>query len=205
MRNAKLVGVAAAALLALVAAQARAQGTPPVKAKTYSINFARAFDACVGPGVTLVNPSNVGACSQANLVTDGTVTAINTASLKIGVSASKGVSLKLKGKGIVPSVKVGLQMTLRTSNGSTASPAPPNKTYNDETFVCGTTDGDTCEHYFAVDTNGKLSAKQTLKDCLDRNDLPDVLASGNIEILDAKLINCDTGKVIATAGVLQIP
>lgn len=205
MRNAKLVGMVAAALLALVAAHAQAQGTPPQKAKTYSINFARAFDACVGPGVTVVNPGTVGACSQANLVTDGTVTAINTASLKLGVSKTNGVSLKLKGKGIVPSVKVGLQMTLRTTNGSTASPPPASKTYNDETVVCGTTDGDTCGHFFAVDTNGKLLGKETLKDCLDRNDLPDVLASGNIEILSASLINCDTGKAIANAGLLQLP
>lgn len=204
MKNGTLVGIAVTALLALFVTQTWAQVSVPVKAKTYNVNFARAMDECVGPGVTIVSPGNVGACLQANTLTDSTVAKMDTASLKIAVNAKKGPTMKLKGKGIAPAgTKIGLQLTLRTTNAA-GSPSGA-KTYNDETITCGDTDGDVCEHFFTVDTEGKLSGKQTLKDCLDKNDLPETLASGNIELLDAALINCDTGKDIAKAGLLQIP
>ena len=205
MRNAKVVGMAAAALLALVVAQAQAQITGvPVKAKTYSVNFARAFDACTGSFVTVVSPGSVGACTPANSITDSTVAAINTASLKIGVNAKNGPKLGLKAKGIAPTTtKIGLRLTLRTSNAQ-GSPTG-SKTYQDETVICGDMAGGTCGRFFVVEANGKVSGKETLKDCLDKNNLPETLASGNIELLDAALLNCDTGKVIAVPGLLQTP
>ncbi len=207
MKNGTLVWIVGAALLALFAAQAQAQVTGvPAKAKTYNVNFARAFDECVGPFVTVVNPGSVGGCTATNSTTDATVATIDSASLKIAVNAKNGPKMKLKAKGIAPTTtKIGLVLTLRTTNAATSTPPPPAKTYQDETIVCGETEGGTCGRFFAVDAKGKVSGNETLKDCLDKNDLPETLASGNIELLDATLINCDTGKDIAKAGLLQIP
>src|SRR5262249_32966178 len=102
--------------------------------------------------------------------------------------------------------KIGLQLTLRVTNQVTGSPPPPSKTYEDETFICGTTAGTACGHYFAANTDGKISGKTSkmlLKTCLSDNNLSPALATGNIEVVGAALINCDNGLVFGTPGVVQ--
>jgi hypothetical protein len=61
-----------------------------------------------------------------------------------------------------------------------------------------------CGSYFAADVRGRLTnPRTTLNACLTSNNLNNTIGSGNIEILEASLVNCDTGLVFATSGIIQ--
>ncbi len=205
MKNRRHVGMLVAAMLLSIASytpMAQGQAAFPVKAGKYSVWFARAMDDCVpANAITVVNPGAINACAQANSTTDSSIK-MSFARLQVKPGA-KGVSLKLSGSGFQPAAaRIGLQMTLRTTN--TAGSPSGSKTYEDETVICGGVTGGTCGHYFAVASNGTISlGKQQLADCLTKNGFNATLATGNIQIQDVALIDCDTGKVVATPGIKQ--
>lgn len=205
MNSRRLVGMLMVAMiLSIVSYTPLAQGQVayPVKAGKYSVWFARAMDDCVPANtITVVNPGAINACAQANSTTDSSIK-MSFARLQVK-PAKKGASVKLTGSGFQPAAaRIGLQMTLRTTN--TAGSPSGSKTYEDETVICGGVTGGTCGHYFAVASNGTIAAgKQQLADCVTKNGFNATLATGNIQIVDVALIDCDTGKVIATPGIKQ--
>jgi len=205
MKNGRLIATAAAALLVSVAPHT--QAATIALPKVYQVTFTRAMDPCTGPGVTVVNPGNITACPETHVTTDAPNANWQKAKLKMSISSSKGTSLSLGGKGFITPAptKIGLQLTLRVTNQVTGSPAPPSKTYEDETFICGNTAGTACGHYFATTTDGKIAkpTKILLTTCLSDNNLSPALATGNIEVVGAALINCDNGLVFGTPGVVQ--
>ena len=205
MRNLRVVAMGAlvifgSVLLYASGAQA-ATASFPEKAPQYTVWFVRAFDECTS-GVTIVNPGSVQACPQTNATTDATNT-MTFAKLKVSKSGRTDTQLKIVGKGFSPTAQIGLQLTLRVSNSLTASPAPATKTYQDETIVCGPVTGGTCGRYFQPISNGKINAKDLLNACLAGNNLSGNLGSGNMEVVDAALIDCTTGKAIGVPGVLR--
>ncbi len=209
MKNARFVGLIPATLLAAVALHAQpAQALAPyAKALAYSVDFARAMDACApANSITVVNPGAVGGCAQSNSDTDSNVTGVIKAHLAVRRS-STGPNMFLMGSGFTPPLqRVAVQLTLRTTNTVVSSPAPPSKTYTDQTVICGTTNNNAsaCGHYFTIGAaNGRVSGHLPLSSCVTTEGLPAALSSGNIEIVDAALINCDDGKVIGVPGIRQ--
>jgi hypothetical protein len=204
MNIGRIMGITAAGALGAVMVltqAAQAQAPYPQAARSYKVNFARAMDECTGGFVTVVNPGGVNGCLQANSTTDSDVTGAIKATLKISRGPGQ-VRLSLRGRGFEPAgTRIGLKVSLRTSN--TNGIPPGSKTFEDQTIICGPVNSGTCGHYVASDATGRISARTTLADCLLANGLSDSLASGNIELLDTSLINCDTGNVIAVPGVLR--
>ncbi len=203
MTASRFVGAMAVSLLGAVVLQsqaAQAQLAPyPSKARSYKVYMARAMDECIGPFVTVVNPGAVGACAQANTVTDSSITGAIKALLNI-TSGNSGVKMSLVGSGFTPPAqRVAVRLTLRTTN-TLGSPSG-SKTYEDVTVDCGSVAGGTCGHYFPSDPSGRINGRTTLADCAAGNTLSSDLAAGNIEFLDTALINCDSGKVIARPGL----
>ncbi len=208
MKARRFVGMAGAAFLVatLQTQAARAQLAPYAhkSAKRYVVTLARAMDECVpGNQVTVVNPGNVGACFQANTDTDS-FTGLKWGFLEIAKHGND-TRIRLNSRGFTPPRQaVGVQLKIRTTNSTTSSPPPASKTYEDLDIVCGPwTVGSSCGHYFLTSEFGGILGSQTLSECLAANNLSTAPASGNIELLDAALINCDTGKVIAKAGVIK--
>jgi len=214
MRDLRIVGVAAAALLGSVVLYAgsasAATASFPAKAPQYTVWFARAMDVCsAGSFVTVVNPGGINACAQANTGTDASIT-MEWAKLKVTKAGKKLASgahdttLKILAKGFSPtSAKVALALTIRTSNSLVASPAPAGKTYEDVIVYCGPTAGGTCGHYYPVTAAGKINSKTALSTCVTDNGWTENLAAGNIQILNATLMDCDSGKDIGTPGLLR--
>jgi len=206
MRNVKVFGMAAAALLVSVALHSQAaRAQTSVVAPSYKTSFVRAMDECFAMNaITVVNPGSVDACHEMHVTTD-TPTGWTKAKLSVRASGRVGgtPTLRLQGSGFKNGAptKVGLQLTVRTTN-SVGAPTG-SKTYQDETIICGNIAGTGCGHYFTPRSSGSLSASQSLSDCLTGDVLTTTLSTGNIEVLDAALINCDTGKVFAIPGVAQ--
>lgn len=177
----------------------------PDKAKTYSTRFVRAMDPCTSaPGITIVNPGNIKACAQANSTTDSAVTGMREAKLSV-VSSRTGSTMKLRLRVIAlepAATSVGLRLTLRTSN-TLGLPVNTVRTYEDQTVICGEVPGGLCGNATAPSASGKVSLRQDLSECLADNGLSNLVGRGNVEIVDAALINCNTGKVFAVPGVLQ--
>ncbi len=199
MKNVRLVGLVAATVLlsmGLRTQSARAQ-VPYAKASAYSVDFARAMDECIpANSVTVVNPGAVEACPQTNSATDNGTTGVISAHLTVR-RGTNGVSVRLSGSGFNPAGHLSLELTLRTTNTAISSPSPASKTYEDTTTRCFTPP-------ITVQANGRFSVHTTLVSCLTQSsNLPAVLGTGNIEILDAALINTDTNKVVGVPGIRQ--
>ncbi len=207
MKTSRVFGMVAVALVAGMAYTPAVQAQlSAAKAKAFKSDLVRAMDQCVTlNSVTVVSPGAVEACPEMHVITDGTVTGF-AATLAVGKGKDTTTgdvvgSLSIKGKGFPVGAQLGVQLTIRTTNSS-GSPAG-SKTYQDETIMCGTTPGGACGNSFTVDVKGKVKGKQTLPDCLTANNLPTALGAGNIEVLDAAVVDCATGLVIAVPGTLQ--
>lgn len=208
MNIGKLAGIAAATVLTSFVLQTReasaAAPTYPQRAQPYFVRFVRAMDPCTLPGqVTIVNPGGIIVCNQTNVITDALVN-FSQASMRAGVRRLGGATVQVRGRGFTPvAQKIGIQLTLRTTNTLTGGNS---LTYQDETIICGPTTGGACGKYVAVDAGGRInSGRLSLDACLTANGLSTRVGHGNVEIVDAALINCDDGKVIATPGILQNP
>ncbi len=196
MKNVRFVGLAAATLLLSVGlhAQPARAVVPYAKASAYSVDFARAMDECV-PANSVTIVGSVDACPQTNSATDNATTGVIKAHLTVR-RGSTGVSLALLGSGFNAGEVVAVELTLRTTNTAVSSPPPASKTYAD-TMTCQSLP-------ITAKSTGRVSARTTLGTCLAAGSgLPALLGSGNIEIIDAALINTSTGKVIGKPGIHQ--
>jgi hypothetical protein len=205
------MGVTVAGLIGgLVAVQpADAVVAFPTKALNYSTWLARAMDECSSPTTTVLSPgSPTAGCIQSNVVTDDSVSpgaTMRFARLAVRKSGNHRGRLSLFGSGFHSGQRMKVQLTLRvTKHGQVTkhppSPPPQTVTFEDVTVQCGNGPVTGC---FTANVNGSVAGSMTLSDCLTQNSEPTGLSIGNIQILDSALVNCDTGKVIATPGILN--
>ncbi|MCK6555910.1 hypothetical protein L6Q96_15245 [Candidatus Binatia bacterium] len=193
MLTARYFAVAAALLVSGVLATPAAQAQTPAKSKKHDLDITRAYDPCPN---TVIAP-DVDICTP--VATDTTSGWIQ-ANVKVKPSG-KGPTVYAKGKGFSGSAptKVGLRLSLRTTSST--------KVYQlAAPVICGTTSGSSCGYYFAA-ADGKINGKQLLYDCLVNAGINSTtaaqIAKDNIEIMDAELVNCDTGDVFGKPGILQ--
>lgn len=195
--------------------------------RSFTSYMVRAYDDCTAPGISVVsNPSDPGGgCLMANTVTDDvppgspTGATMKWARLTVTKFPSNGGGqgkIQLVGVGFQSGQRVAVRLTVRTShiegkvkqhNLGTKGPGT-NKflTFEDATVECGPgpLTGAMCSgEVFTARPNGLVAGSTTLSSCLTTNGLPVGLAKGNMEIVDAALVNCDTGKVFAVPGILN--
>lgn len=190
-----LFGAAAATLTG-----ARTDAQPvamPKVARSFSAWLVRAYDACT-PGALTV--TTTGLPSQGCLSTATTTDDQMTMDFgKIVISKLSG-KIAVLGRGLTPGGRVKVQLTVRTTRDGISTKHPPGTkrvTFQDTTVVCGPPPFG----FIAVWPSGALGGKINLTDCLQP--YPG-LASGNIEIVDAALVNADNGnKVFARPGVMR--
>jgi hypothetical protein len=108
----------------------------------------------------------------------------------------------LIGRGLVPGGRVMVQLVLRnTTNGRTTKHPPltgQRVTFVDTTIQCP----GMSPFGFVVRANGVVSGQDTLVNCL--GPAQSSLAFGNVEIIDAALLNRDNGnKQFAKPGLLR--
>ncbi len=196
--------VAALTAMAFMAQWAGAATVPyPRFAHAYTIWFARAMDQCVpandgpGPTVTVVGPNlPVTGCLQANSTTDNLIT-MNFARLLINEHGRIG----LLGAGLPFGARVKLRLTLRNTNKTAHTKHPPgsNKsvTFEDLTVTCPNT-----LFGFPVRSNGVVVGITSLATCVGA-DFGEVTPGANVEVLNAELLNADTGQVFAVPGIVR--
>jgi hypothetical protein len=211
MKVSRFVGIMAVTMLAsgvLQSQVAQAQIPYAKKANKYAVDMARAMDECTSN--TVVGSGNT--CPQANSTTDSSVTGAIKARLTV-YHSGQGVKVRLSGHGFTPGAsRIGVKLTLRTTNKSSVT--HDSRTYADTPVICGPINDPSpgCHYYFASNAAGNVSGVMYLGNCFTEADNLPVsnlgievgnLNTGNIEIVDATLINCSTGDVIAVPGVLQ--
>src|SRR5262249_1114094 len=189
----------------------------PINAKKYFTTLVRAMDQCTSGTVSVVGSGPIGGppgttdpaggCIQANTVTDdppapgATFTRAQLAVVRNGATFQG--KIRTFGFGFVPGQRIKVQLTLRTTQivGTTKHPPGSNKrvTFQDVTLQCGVGTGG-C---FTARPSGALIGQMSIADCLTQNGVANGVRIGNIEILDAALINCDTNKIFAVPGIRQ--
>jgi hypothetical protein len=208
-------GALAAGFLVVVTHPAFAVSAYPKKASRYTAGMARAMDQCDPPTSVVTSAGDPSAgCRQANTVTDdGSVPPGATMkNAKVVVSKTGGAhhgKVKLTGAGFLTGQRIQVCLTVRTTKHATLQIAGANQsvTFEDVTFCCGTQTYSCLNGIgtktFVARPNGSVAGYVDLDQCLTDNGLATGLAHGNVQVLDSNLTNCDTGKVIATPGILN--
>lgn len=179
----------------------------PLRAPYYLTWLVRAMDPCTPGGLTVLSGGGAG-CLQANVTTDdGFPGDPSGATLKLGrlyVRAIGGYGrVTLFGTGFQPGQRVKVRLSLRTTKKNQATHHPlglNNVTFTDKTIECGNNAFTGC---YVATAGGVIAGSVKLSDCLTSNGDSAVLASGNVQILDSALVNCDNGKVLAVPGILN--
>jgi len=171
----------------------------PMIARSYVAWMVRAFDQCAVPNVTAISGSGLptSGCLATNLTSDSTIT-MGFARLIVSTRSRRAV---LYGRGFHFGDRVRLQLTLRVSqNGvNTKSLGKKNVTYSDITVHCPSPTS--APFGFVARLNGAIVATA---DLATQCDTPTGLAAGNIEIVNAALLNIDNAnKPFAVPGVLR--
>jgi hypothetical protein len=223
MRAAMVFGISLVSL-AVLAQGAFATAPFPSTGRSFSTYLVRAYDECTVPYLSVVsNPSDPPAgCPTLNLVTDevpptdplgASMKWARLTVTKYPANVGGAGRIQLVGVGFQNGQRLSVQLTLRTSHLEAKVkhlPGPgSNKflTFEDATVECGPgpLTGPLCggSKVFTARPNGLVAGSVHLDTCLTQNGMPPGLAKGNIEILDAALVNCDTNKVVAKPGILN--
>ncbi|GBD25146.1 hypothetical protein HRbin30_00461 [bacterium HR30] len=186
----------------------------PTKAIRYSTWLARAFDSCTPSGLTVVSPTNLpsGGCfaTQSDPLPPpgGSNPAGATMTFgRLDVRRFPGTGgqgkVKLLAFGMQNGQRVKVRLTLRTTRSGvgTKNPTKSNQlvTFQDVTVDCPV--GPT--NCFVANPRGVVLGSILLDQCLSQNSQPTGLAKQNVEILDAEVVNCDDGNVVARPGILN--
>jgi len=168
----------------------------PTVTRNFAVWMVRAYDQCTPSGLSVVGSGVPGTgCLAANVATDSTITMSST---RLAVRKVTG-KVAIYGRGYPAGARVKVQLTLRVTKpvGSTKHPPATNQkvTFADTTVQCGTT-----PFGFVANGRGTIAGSVLLSSCLGSNS---GLSTGNIEIIDAALVNNDTGLVFAHPGVLR--
>jgi len=108
----------------------------------------------------------------------------------------------LFGAGFKSGQRTKVRLTLRVTKKNLSTKHPPatnNVTFADTTVDCG----NQIAGCFTARANGVVAGKQSMAECLTQNGQPVGLAQENIQIVDAALVNCDTGKVFGVPGYID--
>lgn len=206
------LGMTMAGLIGLLGAVQSANATPPqaafpTKALNYTTWLARAMDQCSPATVSVVQPGAPSSgCIQSNVTTDDDISPgakMGSARLAVRKTGNKRGRISVFGKGFFGGQRMKARLTMRVTQLAVQKlhpPGPANITYQDFTVDCGNSPLTGC---FTANLNGAVAGSMTLADCLAQNSMPPALNTGNIQILDAALVNCDTGKIIATPGIRE--
>jgi hypothetical protein len=171
----------------------------PTAARTFSVWLARAMDSCT-PGmltvVTMESLPTAAGCLGAHSATDGLLT-MTFGKLVVRPRSGKVVVLA---HGLPVGARVKIQLTVRVTKNGLQIKHPPGfnqrVTFADQTVLCGDT-----PFGFVVNGRGTLAGQIQLSTCLAPYP---TLATGNIEILDAALVNADNSdKPFARPGILR--
>ena len=205
------LAVAAAMVVSLGGVQAAlAVSAPPTKAASFITWMVRAYDQCSPMGLTVLGGGGAAACIAANAGTDddSTVLGATMKFAKITVRRFPGVAgglgrVKVIGRGFKVGQRIQVQLTLRTTRTNRIVKHPPGTgktvTFVDTTIVCGNNN----VGCFVARPSGAVAGTETLQACLAQSGASASLGSENIQIVDAALLNCDTGKIFAVPGVLN--
>jgi hypothetical protein len=119
-----------------------------------------------------------------------------------GAAGGEG-RIKVVGKGFQPGQRILVRLTLRTTRSAISTKHPPNTsntvTFGDTTIDCGVGPS----NCFVARSNGALVGTQTLAACLTQNSQSANLARENVQIVEASLVNCDTGNTVAVPGIFN--
>src|ERR1700687_4541545 len=166
----------------------------PRLARGLSSWLVRAMDKCNPATVSVVAPNvPTGGCVQSNAVTDDQL-GMNFAKLR--VSQRGRIALFGTGFTLGDVLRVRLRLRVTKENVLTKHPTAVNRV----TFADDTVDCPKSPDAFAVRPNGAVAGSTDLGACLSPNAS---LAQGNIEIIDAALVNVMNGKEVAKPGVLR--
>jgi hypothetical protein len=206
----------AASVVLLASSVTVAAGPAPLpnfqQANSYRTWLVRAMDECVTETLSVVSPGGSlplpsFACPQTNSLTDDSSAGMEWAQLSVSRRGRAGTAyVRIMGAGFngpAPSIqrRLKVELTLRVTARQKVKPDPPTTqsvTFADTTINCGNDSGG-C---FVARPNGTLAKVQTLQSCLTLSGEPAGLDSGNIQIVDARLIDCDNAdKVIAVPGI----
>jgi hypothetical protein len=178
-------------IFAGLAPDTAASATFPKLARSYITMYSRAYDQCMTPTLSVSAPPNLPAtaCPATHTVTqDETVFPMSIAKLRINNTGK----IILFGGGFPIGARVKIELTLRVSQNL------PNRTvtYEDKTVQCGNGG-----FGFVAYPRDKIVGKTTLAACLGPG-LSTLASKGsNIEILEAKLLDSDTGEYFGTPGI----
>lgn len=152
--------------------------------------LARAMDECTAPTLTVLTPNlPAAACPQANAVTDDTLT-LTTMRL---IETQTG-RMTLYGRGLALGDALRVHLNLRvTRTGVTTNLGTQDVTFSDVSIDCPK-----APDAFVVGTLGTVLGTTALSACLDPNA---GLAQGNVEILDASVVNVINGETVAVPGL----
>lgn len=186
----------------------------PNRAPQFSSWLVRAFDPCTPSGLTVTSPNLPTSGCLATQPSDPFPPPLGTNSLgapmKLGkldvrrfpFSGGQG-RVKLFMTGLQNGQKVKVRLTVRTTRNGVNTKHPPKSnalvTFADTTFECGNQNAG-C---FVANARGVVIGAQTIDSCLTQSAQPKGLASHNLEVIAAEVVNCDDGNVVARPGVLN--
>jgi hypothetical protein len=186
-----------AGVIAAFTARADAQVQFPKVTRNYSATLARAMDECIPSGLSVIGSGlPTTGCVATNLVTDDQMT---FDAAKIEIRAKSG-RIKVSGRGFPLGARVRLQLLVRVTKDGMLTKHPPSTnqrvTFSDQTLLCGPS-----PFGFVTSARGILAGTTDLSTCVAPNG---GLASGNIEVLEAALVNVDNSdRVFARPGILR--
>ena len=191
------VTIAVMSLSLMASSASGQQASFPRVARGLTTWMARAMDQCNPATLSVVTPNlPSGGCLQTNSVTDGTL-GMKFAKLRLNQRGRIG----LFGTGFTLGDALRVRLTLRvTRGGMNVKHLPGPGTNKRVTFVDTTIDCPKAPDAFSARPNGAVAGSTDLAACLTPTT---GLASGNIEILDASLVNVATGKIVAVPGILR--
>jgi hypothetical protein len=163
----------------------------PKNARRFLTTFSRAFDECTSPTLTVTDPPHLPAtgCVAANATTQD-LSAFPMSIAKLIVKSNG--KIVLFGGGFNPGARVQVELKLRVTKSGT-----PNVTFEDVTVTC---DGNP---QFTAYATKKIIGHDTLANCLGPSLSGLAGPDANIEILEANLIDVDTGEYFGTPGTTR--
>lgn len=195
MKKQQLVVMAALGVLSLggFAHSATAQVPFPLRARSVSFWMARAFDQCSPSGLT-VQGTPGSACLSSNTATDNSLT-MNFA--KVRITKRGRIGIFAAGFTFGDILRVRLTLRVSQNNKTVKHPAGTGVrvTYQDQTIDCPASPS-----AFTVRPNGSVATSTDLAACLGANN---ALAFGNIEVIDAALVNAMSGQEVARPGFVR--
>jgi hypothetical protein len=164
----------------------------PERTKNFDVKMVRAMDACTAPTLTVTDAGMpAAACPQTNSITDDVLTMEN-AKLRL----TRSGKIRLLGKGFTVGDTLRLRLILRvTQQNVTTNMGLQTVTFQDVTVDCPP-----APDAIPVKLNGSISSGFELGACLSPTS---GLQLGNIEILEARLLNTGNGRAVAAPGVVH--